>query len=157
MKVVVSDTSAVSNLLSIGRVELLRQVFGNVLIPPAVESELAVTHDQLPSFIELHAIDSSIQVAGFEELDPGEVEAIHLAIEIDADALIIDDKAGRIAATSKGINCLGILGVLVTAKELGYLNAIAPILDELKANRFYLSETVRHRVLNLVDEIEHND
>jgi uncharacterized protein len=52
MKVVVSDTSAISNLLSIGRVELLRQLFGNVLIPPAVASELAVTHDQLPSFIE---------------------------------------------------------------------------------------------------------
>ena len=154
MKVVVSDTSAVSNLLSIGRIEVLRQVFGSVLIPPAVASELAVTHDQLPSFIELHAFDSSIQIAGFEELDPGEIEAIQLAIEIDADALIIDDKAGRIAATSKGINCLGVLGVLVAAKELGYIDAVAPILIELEANRFYISETVRRRVLNLVDEIE---
>ena len=57
MKVVVSDTYAVSNLLSIGRIEVLRQVFGSVLIPPAVAPELAVTHGQLPSFIELHAID----------------------------------------------------------------------------------------------------
>lgn len=117
MKVVVSDTSAVSNLLSIGRIELLRQVFGNVLIPPAVASELAITHDQLPSFIEQHVINSSIQVASFEELDPGEVEAIQLAIGIAADALIIDDKAGRTAAASEGIKCLGILGVLVAAKN----------------------------------------
>ena len=43
MKVVVSDTSAISNLLSIGRIELLRQVFGSVFIPPAVALELAVT------------------------------------------------------------------------------------------------------------------
>lgn len=75
MKVVVSDTSAISNLLSIGRIELLTQVFGSVLIPPAVASALSASHAELPSFISTQTIDSSIHIAGSEVLDPGEVES----------------------------------------------------------------------------------
>jgi len=75
MKVAVSDTSAISNLLSVGRIELLRQVFGSVLIPPAVASELSASHAELPSFISTQTIDSSIHIAGSEVLDPGEVDS----------------------------------------------------------------------------------
>ena len=66
--------------------------------------------------------------------------------------LIIDDKAGRTAAATEGVKCMGILGVLVAAKGFGHLNAVAPILDELKTNRFYFSEAVKRQVLSLVDE-----
>ena len=87
-----------------------------------------------------------------KRFDPGEVEAIQLAKGIGADMLIIDDKAGRTAAATEGVKCMGILGVLVAAKGFGHLNAVAPILDELKTNRFYFSEAVKRQVLSLVDE-----
>lgn len=59
MKVIVSDTSAITNLLAIGRIELLEDLFGRVLIPPAVAAELRVGHSQLPAFIEETTIHSS--------------------------------------------------------------------------------------------------
>ncbi len=154
MKIVVSDPSAISNLISIRRIELFKLVFGTVYIPPRVASELSVAHDQLPPFIKTHTIDTPSHVVGSEQLDPGELEAIELALEINADTLIIDDKAGRITATDAGIQCIGILGVLVVAKALGHLEAVAPVLAELEANRFFFSEAVKREVLHLVDEKE---
>jgi predicted nucleic acid-binding protein len=68
--------------------------------------------------------------------------------------LIIDDKAGRTAATGEGIKCIGILGVLVTAKVHGHLETVAPVLAELEANRFFFSEAVKRQVLSHVNEPE---
>jgi len=52
MKVVVSDTSAISNLLAIGRIRLLENLFGTVLIPPKAPSELSVKHHETPDFVQ---------------------------------------------------------------------------------------------------------
>ena len=154
MKVIISDTSAITNLLAIGRIEILEQLFGRVLIPPAVASELSVSHPQIPEFIETTPVDSSIQVSAFECLDPGEVEAIQLAKGLGADALIIDDKGARKVAIADGIDCIGLLGVLVTTKSLGHLERVAPVLDELKVNRFHFSEAVKRQVLEQANEID---
>ena len=68
--------------------------------------------------------------------------------------LIIDDKAGRTAATAEGIKCIGILGVLVAAKAHGHLETVAPVLIELEANRFFFSKAVKRQVLSHVNEPE---
>lgn len=153
MKVIVSDTSAITNLLAIGRIEILERLFGRVLVPPAVAAELRVSHPQIPDFIETTFVDSSFQVAAFVDLDPGEVEAIQLAKGMGADTLIIDDKAGRKVATAEGIDCMGLLGVLVAAKLLGHLDRVAPVLDELRSSRFHFSEAVKLRVLKQANEL----
>jgi predicted nucleic acid-binding protein len=49
---------------------------------------------------------------------------------------------------------MGTLGILVTAKLLGHLERVAPVLAELKANRFHFSEAVKHEVLIRVDKID---
>lgn len=154
MKVIISDTSAITNLLAIGRIEILERLFGRVMIPPAVSKELSVSHSRLPDFIETTPVDSSFHIDAFANLDPGEIEAIQLAKELSADALIIDDKAGRQVASAEGIECMGLLGVLVTAKLLGHLEHVAPVLEELKKNRFHFSEAVKLRVLRQAHEID---
>lgn len=153
MMLVVSDTSPISNLLSIGRIDILERVFGRVLIPPAVASELLIAHDQIPEFIQTQPINTSIHIEAANHLDPGEVEAIQLTLNLGAEVLIIDDKEGRKVAIAEEIKCMGTLGVLVAAKLLGHLKQVAPVLDELKANRFHFSDSVKRQVLAQVSEV----
>ncbi len=80
--IVVSDTTAITNLYRIGRLYLLKEVFGVILIPPAVEVELAEVPGQLEfilemDFLEIRNPEDSTAVTNFKSvLDDGEAEAI---------------------------------------------------------------------------------
>lgn len=152
--IVVSDTSCISNLLSIGREELLPRLFGEVLIPPAVLSELLRFHVRIPDFVRCVAPAEMGKMASLsQELDLGEAEAICLALELKADRLLIDEAPGRAAALREGIPIIGLVGVLVTAKRIGLLSAISPILQQLENDAgFYLSASLKENVLLAVGE-----
>ncbi len=152
--IVVSDTSSISNLLSIGREELLPGLFGEVVIPPAVLRELLRFHVRVPDFVRCVAPVERGPVARLsEELDLGEAEAICLALELKADRLLIDEAPGRAAALREGIPIIGLVGVLVTAKRAGLLSAISPILQQLENDAgFYLSASLKENVLRAVGE-----
>ena len=102
--VVVSDTTAVSNLLQINSLNLLQKIYGKVLVPKAVEKEMLVLGElgfpiqdalALP-WIESKVLgDTLLYQSLLEELDEGEAESIALAVELQADWLIIDEKKGR--------------------------------------------------------------
>jgi predicted nucleic acid-binding protein len=93
--IVVSDTSVVTALIQIGRVELLFDIFGVVVVPEAVADELAVSHVALPPWIRSVSVRGRLVVEDFcRELDAGESEAIALALEMDADFLLMDEKRG---------------------------------------------------------------
>ncbi len=82
--IVVSDTSCVTNLLAIGRAVLLRELFGEVVIPSAVARELRAAHAALPDFIREQPAKNSprAQALAIEPLDEGEAEAIVLVEEL---------------------------------------------------------------------------
>ena len=101
---VVSDTSPVLNLARIGRLELLRLLYGEVLIPFAVYRELTDSKRDLPPAIDLASMPWLIVAAAAdqnrvqelrENLDPGEAEAVVLATELRADLLLVDERRGR--------------------------------------------------------------
>ncbi|MCC7373221.1 MAG: DUF3368 domain-containing protein [Verrucomicrobiales bacterium] len=152
--IVVSDTSSISNLLSIGREDLLPGLFGEVLIPPAVLRELLRFHVRVPDFVRCVAPIKTGPVARLsEELDLGEAEAICLALELKADRLLIDEAPGRAAALREGIPIIGLVGVLVAAKRAGLLSAISPIMQQLEKDAgFYLSASLKENVLRAVGE-----
>lgn len=156
--VVVSDTSAISNLQQIGQLDLLRRVFGTILIPPAVEQELCAVAEQKSLLATLSWIQvvspqnqQLIQTLG-TELDWGESEAIALALEQQADFLIIDEFSGRQIATKYGIQVVGILGILVQAKQKGLIQAVRPLAMALRQNGFRLRQTLLEKVLQKLGE-----
>ena len=129
---VVSDTSPLTALLQIGRAEVLRELFGRVLIPIAVQKELLRGHLSAPPWVEVRSVNAVPRSLLEEGLDRGETEAIALALEIEADVLLIDERRGRRAAAARGLKVTGLLGVLVLAKQRGHLLKVRPVIDELQ-------------------------
>lgn len=102
--IVVSDTSPILNLARIGRVDLLQSLYRSVLIPSTVYAELMVSdRGSLPgidralaSWLIVASASDQKRVEEFREiLDRGEAEAIVLAIERQADLLLVDERRGR--------------------------------------------------------------
>jgi len=153
--IVVSDTSAITSLLQIGRVELLARIYGDVFIPSAVGRELAVFHRELPTFIrEVPVANPAACQRLLDSVDGGEAEAIVLAHELKADELLMDDAAGRRLAAAEGLNVIGLLGVLLEAKARGFIPSLQEALDDLESKAgFYVSETVRNLILREAGEL----
>jgi uncharacterized protein len=101
---------------------------------------------QAPSNLELlHQLSQS--------LDPGEAEAITLAIELSADRLPIDERLGRNIATNYGLKLRGLLGVLINAKQQRLIPALKPILDRLMVQAgFRVSQALYNWALQEVGE-----
>jgi len=138
--IVVSDTSAVLNLARIGRLELLRLLYQQVLIPSAVSLELSDSRNDLPPAVDLASMPWLIVASATdrnrvqelrEELDAGEAEAIVLAIERRADILLVDERRARKTATAAGLAVTGLIGVVARAKRDGLIDLAKPVLDEL--------------------------
>lgn len=122
---VVSDTSPICYLLQIGHIELLPALFGGILIPAAVRSELAHpgAGSVLRAWVEspppwLQILSSSqAPLADLERLHPGEREAISLALHLQADLVLLDEKKARQVAQNRGLTVSGLLGILALAAE----------------------------------------
>ena len=128
--IVVSDTSAISNLVDVGHIELLQQLFGRVIIPSAVADELTRGRVIVPDWVEMRQVHDRARVRVLEhedELDLGEAEALVLAVEVRADRLLIDEEQGRAVAERMGLRYIGVLGLLVEAKRRGHLVAVRPV------------------------------
>lgn len=88
-----------------------------------------------------------------QDLDAGEAEAIALAIEQNADLLLMDERIGRAAAQHFDLPVIGLIGILIAAKQKKLLPEIKSNLDRLRRQAgFYISETLYQRILRDVDE-----
>ena len=151
---VVSDTSVLTALITIGQENILSTLYGKVIIPDAVDRELRRGHVNLPGFVHAcvapqnDALRRRLQV-----LDAGEAEAITLAEALKADLLLIDEKLGRRLAAESNIPIMGLMGVLIEAKRKGLLARIAPILTRLELETgFRLAVSLRQQVLETAGE-----
>jgi predicted nucleic acid-binding protein len=153
--IVVSDTSAILNLAVVGRVELLLDLFVEIVVPPSVADELARREISLASgWMRVIAAQDRREVARLRQrLDPGEAEAIIVAVEIKAGLILVDERRGRRLATERGLEVMGLLGVLLEAKRRGLISECKPVLDAMIDRAgFWISDELRSRVLLGVGE-----
>jgi predicted nucleic acid-binding protein len=83
----------------------------------------------------------------------GETEAIHLALHLRPDRLLLDDGEGRREAQRLGLRLTGVLGLLVAAKRIGLLPAVRPDVDTLRASGFRVSAGLYMELLESCGEI----
>ena len=157
--IVVSDTSPISNLLQVGEIDLLRQVFGKIVIPTEVFVEICRIESHKEFLIKQDWIktatlsDTNLKNSLLNNLDSGEAEAIALAVELKADYLLIDEIKGRQIAENYGIKVTGILGVLIKAKKDGLITELKPYLQRLVNDAgFWLNPKLTKKILEMVNE-----
>ena len=153
--IVVSDTSSVSALLRVGHGELLKNLYGEVLIPEAVWVELLAFFPALPGFLSRRKVKNGAAVRHYcLELDLGEAEAIVLSREVGADFLLMDETLGRWVAAREGIPLIGLLGVLVQAKRAGLLDSVSGLIHRIETEAdFRVSDALRESILKQANEL----
>jgi predicted nucleic acid-binding protein len=153
--IVVSDTSPIHYLLLINQVELLPKFYGRVIIPGVVRDEMlaAGAPTILQQWIQQDldwldvCVDELLTNPDLMRLDPGERAAIQLALQIQADLLIVDDKPARQAATALDIQITGLLGILNEAAMLGELDLSMTLNRLLNETNFRASASLIQALL----------
>lgn len=141
--IVVSNTTPLRYLIEIAQVNILPALFGQVVIPQAVFDEL---HDQktpqaikdwfakCPAWLEVRSLSQSPDIS-LSSLDYGEREAIALALELNGDAVLIDDKGARVAAKARALAVLPTLAILELAARKELLD-LPVVIDRLSKTTF---------------------
>jgi predicted nucleic acid-binding protein len=153
-KVVVNSTPIIA-LAEIGLLRVLKDVYGEVVIPNAVRDEVTAKDPRLldgSDWIRVATISNIATEMFSSALHKGEVEVMLLAKEIATDLVIMDDKLARRYAKHLGLTVTGTAGVLLRAKSIGVINEVAPVLDKLIQNGLYISTEVYRDVLRLAGE-----
>ncbi len=132
---VVSNTSPICYLLLINEIDVLPQLYGQVIIPQAVYNELRASGSPLvlqnwiaqpPDWLKIRSVTTQPDTE-LEQIDIGEREAILLAEQLGISAILLDDKAARRIAIIRGLNVTGVLGILGDAATMGFLDLPAAI------------------------------
>jgi predicted nucleic acid-binding protein len=153
---IVCNTSPLILLAKIQRLDLLIQLYHELIIPKAVLNEISARSSEEANQILTLLKDGKLNlreaskaaVEGLpEDLGPGEREAIGLAIETGADLVILDDQLGRRVSRSKGMPITGTVGVLIEARERGLIHSLRHEMDRLIEAGMWISELFYHRIL----------
>ncbi|MCA9963612.1 MAG: DUF3368 domain-containing protein [Anaerolineales bacterium] len=160
--IVVSDTSVLVNLAWLNHLDILPTLYGEVTIPTAVWEEIVVSgagkvgsHEIAQATWVKHQQPTNTSLINSlrQALDIGEAEGIALALELDADLLLIDERLGRMTAKYFDLEIIGLLGILVQAKQEGLVDQIKPLLDQLRFEiGFRISKQLYQEVLRLAQE-----
>lgn len=160
--VIVSDTSPIINLAIIGHLDLIPRLFNKVILPQAVFDEIVHDGAGLPGADEIRKAkwleimvcqDTALVSLLSEELDPGESEAIALALETHADFILMDEDLGRRIALRYHLQPLGVLGILLRAKSEGFISVVKPCMDDLiQQAGFFIHTNLYQDVLLIAGE-----
>ncbi len=158
---IISNATPLITFARINQLYILQQVTGSLTIPEGVFYEIAKYNDIKPGVIHLNQ-EKWIQVKSVQSrgqvdlllptLELGEAEVITLALEQRARLVLMDELTGRQIAQSLGLTITGSIGILIKAKELGLIDELKPLINEMTNQGIYFSKTFIDNVLNLVGE-----
>ncbi len=135
--IVLADSSPLISLASIGRLELLRQLFQRIHIADEVREEVVARGAGRPgaeavqraSWVEAHPAlppDELLALRTRHALGAGEIATVLVARALRAQLVIMDDRTARRLAQSSGLAVMGCVGIL----EAAFRRGLAPDLRE---------------------------
>lgn len=155
LRVVISDTSPLHYLVLIGQADLLPTLYTELLIPQTVADELhqPATPDPVrrwianrPSWLQVVPLTAPSGSVSLAHLDPGEHDAILLALHLKADLVLMDQREGVDEARRLGLMVTGTLGVLDRAAERGLIELV-PAIARLRQTNFRIDPALLDRLL----------
>jgi len=161
--VIISDTSPIANLIVIGQLDFLRDLFSEIIIPEAVNQEILFLKQsgkdiqayENADWLKIKNPQDEAKVESLrKDLDAGEAEAIVLALELECDLLLIDERLGNKIAAEYGLHTVGLLGVLIRAKQKNIISEIKPLMIDLKEKAgFWIGQKLFDQILRDEGEI----
>lgn len=148
-KNIIADTSCLVLLEKIDELDILRKLYGKIIITPVIANEFG---SELPGWMEVRKTkDQKYQRLLETNIDPGEASAIALAVEIGG-LLILDDRKARKLALELQLDITGTLGILLDATHNGYISSFENILNRIKQTNFHLSDELEQKLLELANK-----
>ena len=159
-RLVAADASPLIGLATVGALELLRDLFGTVMITRLVKDEVTGEPDR-PGARDLDAAmragwlrvapapPETWQLAG---IDAGEASTIALALQHDGALVLMDDALGTAQAAARGVEVLGLAGLLLAAKRARLVAAVEPIVARLARRGFTMPDDMRTALLREAGE-----
>jgi predicted nucleic acid-binding protein len=144
-RVIIADTSCFIILSKINELELLHQVYGEILTTVDIVSEFG---ENLPYWVEIVEVKDKMRQQLLEmQLDKGESSAMALALEMPDSTLIVDDYKARKVADHLRICYTGTIGVIIKAKLIGKIDSIKPLIKKIKETNFRISSELEEKAL----------
>lgn len=163
INLIVADTSPLIAIAIMGLFPVLKKIFGKIIVPeevikecfqdiskPQADTIKCALQDKI--ILQEKVLNTEYCQLLTQILDSGEAQAISLAKELNAVALI-DEKAGRKIAIREGLKCIGSLYVLIKAKQMGFIESAVPLIRQLLAHGYYLNSQLIGTVLIACDEM----
>ena len=149
-KTIISDTSCFIVLSKTGQLDLLFQLFKNIVTTPEIAEEFG---EKLPDWVEIIAVKDVQKQNLFEtQIDRGEASAMALALDTENPLLIIDDYKARKLAHTLHISYTGTIGIIILAKQKGIIDSIKPIFAKIKETNFRISAELELQALIQAEE-----
>ncbi|MEW6095286.1 MAG: DUF3368 domain-containing protein [bacterium] len=162
MKIVTNATILIG-LSKIKRFNLLKEIFKEVIIPESIYNEVIIEgvgklgseETKNADWIKVQSVKNfSLKEDLLVILGEGEAEVITLAIEINADILLLDELSARKIAGLKGLKVMGLIGILIEAKQRGIIQSVKDEWNKLIKEGMYYSTVFYEEVLKRIEEWE---
>lgn len=161
----VSNTGPIIALMLLGKLEILRELFDEVVVPEEVHREVLqgksasffnlmhVTLYERMDWINIQALKSPLEPALKSLLDAGEASVVQTAREMGTDYVLIDErKARKIARSVYGLNVIGTARLLVEAKKNGLIDSVGDMIDKLRDGGYWIGDSIVQRMLKEAGE-----
>lgn len=143
-KIVISDTSCLIALSKIDKLDLLKDLFDEIIISTDVLSEFG---ENLPDWFNVTEVKNTQKQLELEcKLDKGEASSIALAIELGDTTLIIDEFKGRNIANFLKIDIIGTIGIIILAEKRGLILNAKEIIMNLVNQGFRVSDVLIDKI-----------
>jgi predicted nucleic acid-binding protein len=160
---IICNATPLINFASISRLDILKSLFTEIVIPQAVYSETVeagfpnsetILNGIKAGWLKVKPVEEMPESITLE-LDAGEREVIALALSEQKPRVVLDERRARKVAQELGLNVIGTLGILILAKQNRIITQVKPLLDAMMTEaQYWVNESLYHNVLQAVSEDE---
>jgi predicted nucleic acid-binding protein len=161
---IICNSSPIIGLAKVGRLDIIENLYREIIVPEAVFDELIIKGEDKEETAEITKLfDRNIVTvqkvsnrnlirALRKDLDYGESEVIVLALELQADLVVLDEKEARDMAEFYNLKKIGLLGILIRAKERGLISSVKEYMDRLIKAGFRIDKNLYELIAVSLDE-----